>query len=242
MVHVHIKRVKWIEEMSSFTYGLVKASTHSFQLPLYDAAIFFNYVILLPLHLLPRMNVMHDFISIGSVELREKREKSKVKNSCPQPIRTHNLEIHRLAAGWVSWELMKDYVCIWPLYIHVLVLPLYWHGVPKYKWKSLAHSGIRTKKKHLRYIVRLATDRASQELLKDFFCKIPLFVHVLTMYRHTLEAWLNEVEHILSKTHNKTLPHLECIKLLYTSMGLLHKGNLKKELSITGKLNRKRVL
>ena len=49
----------------------------------------------------------------------------------------------------------------------------------------------------LRSIVRLETNRASQELLNDYCCKWPLYIHVLPICLHKFETWSNEEEHFI---------------------------------------------
>ena len=87
----------WVRSLIIYDYGSVKASAHSFNqftsrhLKLYFSLSQCTYI--------PRMDVMLDFIRMGSVDLseaRRKRQNTKWEMLAHSGIRTHNPQIRSL--------------------------------------------------------------------------------------------------------------------------------------------------
>ena len=76
-------------------------------------------MIILSMHLLPRINVMFDFICMDSVDMRGARGKrkriTKWKILAHSETRIHNLEI-RIQSYWASHDWWKALLLKWPLY------------------------------------------------------------------------------------------------------------------------------
>ena len=102
--------------------------------------------------LVPRMNVMLEFISMATVDLpgaRRKRQNTKRKILADSG--NHNLEISTGMLYRLSYPgLMKSVLLKWPLYIHALSIPMYIHWF-KFEndeveriWSFVLHIGIYT--------------------------------------------------------------------------------------------------
>ena len=93
---------------------------HSFKLPFYCDTIFFH-ITFLTMHPLPQMNIVLDFVCIGSVELRgtqsKRKKNTKWKFLAHIGIQTDNIEIHSqtLSPDWTSQDSMKALVLKWHL-------------------------------------------------------------------------------------------------------------------------------